>query len=281
MSSVSQINVRGSIYNPVTISRRQRTDPTTYPTLTLASNRMDSTRDLPFRFLALPQEVRDYIYDEILTTTYTVDLPQPWVYLRARQHGQFPPSPHCASSHLAILRVSKSVYHEVEQILFGLSTFGFRFPSTGLPLGHDLTKRSAATLMQNIFIQLDMLTSSPQSNDTTLQSTTSILRFSGGAIIPRTNCIIQVQFDVFSDFLLEASFLDALGKLTGFKTVIVELMLINGSVGRLKSSTYRTLDEYLSVMLGAGEAEELDEDGYYRMTYHPRGRTACTDAGLW
>ena len=41
---------------------------------------------ISFRFLALPQEVGDYIYDEILTTTYTVDLPQPWVSARTVGH---------------------------------------------------------------------------------------------------------------------------------------------------------------------------------------------------
>ena len=94
---------------------------------------MDSTHDLPFRFLALPQEVRDYIYRDILTTTYLVDLHSAVVILRARANGQIPPPPHPASIRLAILQVSKSICHEAKRILYSLGTFRFKFPSTGLP----------------------------------------------------------------------------------------------------------------------------------------------------
>ena len=42
-----------------------------------------------------------------------------------------------------------------------------------------------------------------------------------------------------------------------------------------KVSKYKMLDEYLTVMLGAGEVRKFDEAGYYCLTYHPRGRVAC------
>ena len=81
----------------------------------------------------------------------------------------------------------------------------------------------------------------------------------------------------FSDFLLEASFLDALGKLTGFKTVFVTLTVqlwAEGVNPELKTSNYHRLDEYLKVMLGGGEAGKFDKAGRYCLTYHPRERAA-------
>lgn len=80
-----------------------------------------------------------------------------------------------------------------------------------------------------------------------------------------------------SDFLVDASFLDALGKLAGFKTVAVTLtvqLYAEGVNPELKSSNYYKLDEYLKVMLGAGEAGKFDETGRYCLFYHPRGRAA-------
>lgn len=103
---------------------------------------MNSTQDLPFRFLSLPQGLRDDIYSDIPTTTYIVNLTQPWIYLAAREYGQLPPLQHLASSHLAILRVSKSVHYEAKQVLFRLSIFRFVISSTGLPQVHRLQKHS-------------------------------------------------------------------------------------------------------------------------------------------
>lgn len=91
---------------------------------------MGAPHDPPFRFLALPQELRDYIYSDVLTTTYLVELHQPQVYLSARASGQIPPSPNPASTRLTILRVSKSIHHEVKQVLYGLSTFRFECSSS-------------------------------------------------------------------------------------------------------------------------------------------------------
>lgn len=132
--------------------------------------------------------------------------------------------------------------------------------------------------MQNIVIQLDMLTKCPQSNNTTLQSTTSTLHFFSGPGIDRTVCVVQVHFAMSANFLLEASFLDALGKLTAFKTVVVRLQFMDAdeeTVRRFKPSTYKTLGEYLKVTLGVEEAGKFDEDGCYCLTYHPLERAAC------
>ena len=83
------------------------------------------------RFLALPPELRDYIYRDILTT-YLVELPQPRVYLNARDRGKILPQRQ-TSSRLAILQVSKAVYHEAKHILYKHSVFFFDFPSDSLP----------------------------------------------------------------------------------------------------------------------------------------------------
>ena len=93
---------------------------------------MDSTNDLSFRFLALPQELRDYIYRDVLTTTYLVELHLSAVYFSARPSRQISPSLNPTVTRLAILQVSKSIHHEAKQILYGLSTFRFNFLSTDL-----------------------------------------------------------------------------------------------------------------------------------------------------
>ena len=111
-----------------------------------------------------------------------------------------------------------------------------------------------------------------QGNEEFLQSTISTLKLLGGSSVPRSTLVINILSVNSNDFLLEASFFDALGKLTGFKTVVVRLRTVRL---KFKNSNYDMLDEYLKVMLGGGEAAKLDEAGRHCLTYHPRGRAAC------
>ena len=93
--------------------------------------------------------------------------------------------------------------------------------------------------------------------------------------------VINIRLMGSSNFLLEASFLDALGKLTGFKTVVVTLTVqvwAEGVNPELKTSNYHRLDEYLKVMLGGGEAGKFDKAGRYCLTYHPLGHAASRKA---
>ena len=100
----------------ITTTRFSQSDQTTYLTPTSLPINMNSTQNLPFRFFALPQELRDCIYRDVLTATYLVELPLA----------------NPASNRLTILQVSRSIHHEAKQILSGLGTFRFSFHSTGL-----------------------------------------------------------------------------------------------------------------------------------------------------
>ena len=95
---------------------------------------MENTELSPFHFLALPPELRNYIYADVFTvnTTYAVKLPQPWVYLHARRRGESPPRQH-PSSRLAILQVSKLVCQEAKEIFYKDSIFLFKVPAESLP----------------------------------------------------------------------------------------------------------------------------------------------------
>ena len=66
---------------------------------------MASTHDPPFPFLALPAELRNQIYADILTETYSL-----------RETSSKSPT-------LAILRVSKAVYGEAKKILYERGSF--------------------------------------------------------------------------------------------------------------------------------------------------------------
>ena len=150
-------------------------------------------------------------------------------------------------------------------------------------LYQDLSKRPLANVMQRITVQVDILSIYPKTTRLAiLQSTTSLLHLFSGPTIPRAHCAITILFAKDANPLLEASFLKALGELTGFKTVALKLACLrNGRVDLRKKqlATYKSIDEYLTVMLGPGEAGNLDEDGaYHRLTYHPRGRPAYQKA---
>lgn len=136
--------------------------------------------------------------------------------------------------------------------------------------------------MQRITIQLDILSFYPKNRLAILQSTSSLLRLFSGPTIPRADCAITILFAKDANPLLEGSFLKVLGELAGFKTVALKLAFLTNGRNNLRKvmlPTYETMDEYLTVMLGPGEAGDLDEDGaYHRLTYHPRGRPAYQKA---
>ena len=118
-------------------SRTCLTDTGSDQNLTLVAIIWREYPQVTFRFLALPQEVRDCIYRDVLTTTYLVELHSAVVILRARANGQIPPL-YPASIRLAVLQVSKSICHEAKRILYRLSTFRFRHFTTGLPTKYEV-----------------------------------------------------------------------------------------------------------------------------------------------
>lgn len=133
--------------------------------------------------------------------------------------------------------------------------------------------------MQNINIRIDNSTDWKQSQNR-MNYATRMLGLFGGSSIPRSTVVIDTIFVIFSDYLLEASFVDALGKLTGFKTVAVTVKMLHFMRPDCNGPNYNILDEYLKVMLGGGEGGKFDKAGRYCLTYHPRGRAACRKTAL-
>ena len=122
--------------------------------------------------------------------------------------------------------------------------------------------------MQNVTLDLQDL--APERYPEALRSANSFLHCFSDPAIPRLRCTIFLWPD--SDkFLSEVSFLDSLGKLTAFNTVIV---IHCGGMHSVKGPTSKSLDEYLSVTLGPGEYSFKVHDWRFKrshhLTYHPR-----------
>ena len=138
--------------------------------------------------------------------------------------------------------------------------------------------------MQNVTIRLTVIGGSPETKAATIQSTTALLHLFSGSTISRARCGLEILFDEDTDFPLESSFLSVLGNLTGFKTVVLRLLSMKNAFEGLEmviTPAYKTLDEYLKMKLGDGEAGRwFDESRTYCLTYHPRERAACKSAAL-
>lgn len=132
--------------------------------------------------------------------------------------------------------------------------------------------------MQNINIQVNVSSGfSPHAPHITPRTPRQvpmivfILGCFGGSSIPRSTCIVQIPFHPTAGFLLWASFVNALGKLTGFETVVVKLAPMYDGSRTAKFPQYDKLDGHLKVLLGGAREEGRHfEDKYYCMAYHPR-----------
>lgn len=150
-------------------------------------------------------------------------------------------------------------------------------------LYQDLSKRPVANLMHNITINLDILTGCVETKLSSIHPTTALLRSFSGSTVPRARCTIAILFTNDAGFLLDASFLDTLGKLTGFQIMDLKMAFVNDDLDgiyEVSLPTYETLSGYLEGKLGAGDGGGFDGDGYYRLRYHPRGRGMCEPATL-
>ena len=81
---------------------------------------------------------------------------------------------------------------------------------------------------------------------------------------------------ISDQILSEISFLDLLGKLIAFKTVVLKHFgpKLESRLHSVQGSTSKTLDEYLRMMLGPGEYSFEVHDRRFGpshcLTYHPR-----------
>lgn len=99
--------------------------------------------------LPFPRELRDYIYEYLLTDTFSVKT------LRTGKPSlSLPLRPH---SHLAILNVSRSTYEEAKRVLYKHARFRFDAASAYSPrLREEIRKFPAIEMLQDITIYLDI-----------------------------------------------------------------------------------------------------------------------------
>lgn len=138
-------------------------------------------------------------------------------------------------------------------------------------LYQDLRAKSLTDFMQNVTLDLEDLTpygypDYPES----LRSANSFLKCFSDPAIPRVRCTVFL-WPNSNKFLSEVSFLDSLGKLTTFKTIILTHC---GGMHSVRGPTSKSLDEYLSVMLGPAqhsfEVHDWRFERTHRLIYHPR-----------
>ena len=136
-------------------------------------------------------------------------------------------------------------------------------------LYQDLSAKPLTDLMQNVTLDLYAYP-----DPAALRCANSLLHCFSDPTIPRIRCTVFLWPDS-DQFLSQVSFLDSLGKLAGFRTV---LLIHFGEMNIIQGPTFKTLDEYLSVTLGPGEPSFGVHDWRFKrchcLTYHP-GRHAC------
>ncbi len=108
-----------------------------------------------------------------------------------------------------------------------------------------------------------------------LRSANSFLHCFSDPMIPRLRCTIFIWLEC-DQILSESSFLDSFGKLTAFKTVVLKHFgpKLGSRMHSVHGSTSKTVDEYLHMMLGAGEYSSGVHDSIFGpshcLTHHPR-----------
>ncbi|CAD6568637.1 MAG: hypothetical protein ASARMPRED_001892 [Alectoria sarmentosa] len=243
-----------------------------------------------FPFLSLPQELRDRVYEYDLSATYEHCLPNlskfpippsiskdPYFEdLQRRQYG-----------FLAILLVSNFVLEEAKLIFYKCGTFFFHVRVKTPSPGHSLLNTAN---LQNIVIDIDLdgifplFSPSPCRDGRAKHATALVKHFAQSNTTPaRASFVVKVEGIWNVSFLSgyemgEAkAFVDAIGGLTGFKTVSVKFDQLAWGPDRSDTSWseaivphHEMVGVYLEGSLGRTEAEWNDEELCFCMTFHPR-----------
>lgn len=243
-----------------------------------------------FPFLSLPQELRDRVYEYGLSATYEHCLPNlskiptfPSTsknsYLEELQQRQY--------GFLAILLVSKFVHEEAKLMFYKCGTFAFHVRVKTPPPGHSLLNTAN---LQNIVIEIDFygvfppFSPSPCRDGRAKHATALVKHFAQSNTTPaRASFVVKVEGTWNVCFLSgyemgEAkAFMDAIGGLTGFKTVSVKFDRLAWGPDRSDTSWsqaivphHEKVGAYLEGSLGRTEAEWSDEELCFCLTFHPR-----------
>lgn len=220
-------------------------------------------------FLSLPQELRDHIYEYLLTTTFLVKNP------RTKQTSsslQLHPN-----THLAILNVSRSTHKEAKRALYRHGHFLFNNLSSCGPLLHEvIDSMPAITLLQNITLHINVGAIFHDELVFAKSATGLINSFADlDPGVPRKRCVVEIEpflSHSCGTYNTATDLTDALGRLMGFKTVEVTV----GYSGFRWFS--RSAEEFMKPLLDAldetltknfGKVKKGSDKRCFCWIYHP------------
>lgn len=227
-----------------------------------------------FPFLWLPQELRDYIYEALFFTIYNHPRPGDPVYQICPSSGKvyIETVEQCQSDRLAILQVSKSIHEEAKPIFYKYGTFRFEFPKANTTFRPSFLN---TVNLQNIIIDLDFRTIySSRLGD---KETANLVKHFAQpeTTLPRQSCTVRIHFTDGLEFAWEwledsDALVDAVGGLTGFKTVSVKIAhLIWDREKEWPLTAYEDLWTRWEGTLGKRKEFGWDDAVWLSQTYHP------------
>ena len=208
-----------------------------------------------------PRELRDCIYEYLLTRKFYVMDPYP--------RDVFSSAPLRRQPELAILIVSRSTYDEAKRVLYKHGRFHFsalrtRYRTRLPPLHQEIRRIPGLEKLQDIIIHIDPSEGGclDCNNTKVIEHGIALINYFAGldSGVQRKRCVIQVDFFSAWEFLdaafeLKDGFKDAVGRLKGFKAVKLEISFCDDHKGprRILNKLCTELDEMLALKLGKGE----------------------------
>ena len=231
--------------------------------------------------LPVPRELRDCIYEYLLTSTFSVKNPE--------TGGETALSllPLHRNARLAILGVSWSTYDEAKRVLYRHGHFRFDVVAADSPpLRKEILGIPAIEMLQDITIRLDasVAKSLGYNEFEIVEYAITLIKYFAGldSNVPRNCCVIETVSISPMEFFGPCAcallgFRDAVSRLTGFKTVELKIWYSQRSAvfadaANFLSRLFTSPDG--SLVVGLGDGERVFEQEHVRCIFHPqRGRT--------
>ena len=246
---------------------------------TISHQEMSKVPETKSALLPLPRELRDCIYEYLLTRHVHV--------MNPGTQGVSSSAPLLRQPKLAILLVSRPTYDEAKRVLYRHGHFHFSLFWAGLPpLFQGIRPIPGLEKMQAITIHVEPRIGSGLGHDNTkvIEYGTALINYFAGldSGVQRKRCVIDVGFYTAWDLVdvaleITDGFKDAIGRLTGFKAVKLKISYFNELTGsrrrtlgpkQVLNTLCTSLDEMLALKLGKGK--QVNGRLYHHWTYHPR-----------
>ena len=222
-------------------------------------------------FLPLPRELRNMVYQHLLTQTFTILNPG-----TAELHNFLPLY---RRTRLAILVVSRSTYEEAKPALYRHGRFRFNAIAAGSPpLYTTLHRIPELEMLQNITIRLDVKKAVSLGYENKRQCIGSVAavvtHFAGlESNSQRKRCVVEIKFvSEFNSAKQYMTFMrvfnDAFGRLTKFETAELKIEYLRKDPGSQALLYDDNLFDGLAVTLGP--AKRFGQEGDIHLEYHPR-----------